>query len=91
MFFFSRSGPETREAFSDEPGDIMTVQIPVFDLLEVDLTRRGGLMSEIGHAGLHLFGDLDNDVPVPNSGLKLSKRRKPYLGEVCSASVLGGE
>ena len=63
----------------DEPGDVMTVQIPVFDLLEVDLARRGRLMSEIGHAGLHPVADLDNDIPVPNSDLKLSKRKETIL------------
>lgn len=44
----------------------MAIQIPVLDLFEVDLARRGSFVGKVGHSGFHLFTNLDDDVSTPD-------------------------
>ena len=65
--FLPRSSKETRETFPNQTGNVVAVQIPVLNLVEVDLARSNGLVSKVGHTVFHLFTNFDDDVPIPDS------------------------
>ena len=71
-------GPKACETLADETGNVVAVEVVLVDGFDVDRLGRRRFMRVVGHAGLHLFSNVDNDIAIAG-GVERPRRQSAEL------------